>query len=48
MKAGSQLTAIQEDKKTNDRDGGVPRSTKIGNNSFYDEFEHFKGKYIHS
>lgn len=50
MKAGSQSTAVQEDKKTSDRDGEgrVPRSAKIGNDSFSDKFEHIKGKYIHS
>lgn len=48
--AGSQLTAVQEDKKTSNRDGEgrVPRSTKIGNDSFSNKFEHIKGKYIHS
>lgn len=46
------MTAVQEDKKTKDREGVEGRwvltDTKIGNDSFSDEFEHIKRKYIHS
>lgn len=43
------MTALQEDKKTKDRDWvgrWVLRGTKIGNDSFSDWSEHIKRKYI--